>query len=620
MPPQTPVMPSPIVSQSTTLQRIVRPATVETSPLYWRLSRPGSAMPVDSSDEIDLDTYFNSFDEAIWRRYTRIGTIGVELEISGKVRVLLWRHTRQAPPALLAEARAEGRAAMLRITVPPPAHPCGAGRLCLTVVAEADDTALLSGRWTTMGSASAVRLTPVLCTFNRDAPLAALLHRLADDDDVPDLLEEVIVVNNGKPGLAARLGVAALPAPLRDRLVIIEQPNLGGAGGFTRGLLAATDRGATHALLMDDDVALEPESLLRAHAFYGFASRDVVLAGHMLDMFRPTHLYEAGARINDARLWLEPLHFGAELAPPGALNRFLEPAHMHYGAWWFLGLPLALLEQHGWPMPCFIRGDDVEFGRRMHNAGVPQVSMPGLGIWHEPFYAKNGGWHTYYEMRNMLVLACQHLPGTARNRARAVLRMILTELMIFRYRRAALLIKAAEDFLSGPGIFDVSPQDIHASLDPILRRYPAETVPQERVMAERAAETGPRSRTGFAVRLAAAVAGEWIRPVRGTVISVAPQDHVWFRLRGVDGVAVRESWEAERPLFRRSRAAFRDLLAHAVRLAWRMLREMGPAEQRWRDAFPHFTSEAAWRAYFEAHSPDPAVVHEASMKVLARAS
>ena len=90
-------------------------------------------------------------------------------------------------------------------------------------------------------------------------------------------------------------------------------------------------------------------------------------------------------------------------------------------------------------------------------------------------------------------------------------------------------------------------------------------------------------------------------------------------MRGVDGVAVRESWEAERPLFRRSRAAFRDLLAHAVRLAWRMRRDMGAAEERWRKAFPHFTSEAAWRAYFHAHTPEPASVRE-PVAVLARAS
>lgn len=415
----TQLIPVPISHQIITLQRIVSPASTETAPLYWRLSRLGFAMPLKADEEIDLDTYFNSFDEAIWRRYTRIGQIGVELTVSGKVRVLLWRHTRHAAPALLAEARSAGDKANIRIAVPPPSHPCGAGRLCLTIVAEEDGAALVSGRWTTCGAASPVRLSPVLCTFNRDAPLGALLRQLANDEDATLLLHEVIVVNNGKPGLAARLGVAGLPGPLRERLVIIEQPNLGGAGGFTRGLLAATDRGATHALLMDDDVRLEPESLFRTYAFYGFATRDVVLAGHMLDMFRPTHLYEAGARINDARLWLEPLHFGVSLAGPGALNRFLEPTPMHYAAWWFMGLPLSLLERHGWPMPCFIRGDDVEFGRRMHNAGVPQVCMPGLGIWHEPFYAKNGGWHTYYEMRNMLVLACQHLPGSPRSRGQA---------------------------------------------------------------------------------------------------------------------------------------------------------------------------------------------------------
>ena len=54
---------------------------------------------------------------------------------------------------------------------------------------------------------------------------------------------------------------------------IVTNPNLGGAGGFARGLWEHRRRGqATHVLFMDDDVAFEPEVIARTVAFLRFAA------------------------------------------------------------------------------------------------------------------------------------------------------------------------------------------------------------------------------------------------------------------------------------------------------------------------------------------------------------
>ena len=52
---------------------------------------------------------------------------------------------------------------------------------------------------------------------------------------------------------------------------------------------------------------------------------------------------------------------------------------------------LALVEKVGLPLPVFIRGDDVEYGLRLYMRGVDTIVMPGIAVWHEPFYLKIGG-------------------------------------------------------------------------------------------------------------------------------------------------------------------------------------------------------------------------------------
>ena len=590
-----------------TLQRLVRPASAEVAGLYWRhhdkqdgqSSRTSASIP--PGGVLDLDTYFNSFDETVWRRHTVLGELRCTLRVAGAVRVELWRHSRYAPGVLVAEARTpgEGEAQDVVLDVPALPHPRAAGRLALRLVADGSAqqpaARLVAGAWTTTTPLSPVRLMPVICTFDRDGPLADVLTRLEQDADVLAAIAGVVVVNNGSPGLPSRLQASRTVPGLAARLHIVEQDNVGGAGGFTRGLLEARALGATHVILMDDDVIVEPEAVLRTARIYALASEDLVVAGHMLDLFRPTHLYEAGATLNDTKLATVPLHLGAELSHPGSLDRFHDETPMHYNGWWFMGLPLRLLDRVGYPMPCFIRGDDVEFGRRMHDAGVPLVSSAGIGIWHEPFYAKLGSWHVYYEFRNMFVLAARHLPKPAGRIGFIATKWIVAELLMFRYQRAALLIRATEDFLGGPGIYARNPRQVHASLAELRQSYQVERARREMVVRRPHPVVGPRTRAAFLVQLAVALASEWFRPDGGrNVIAVEPRDHLWFRVRRADAVVVREDWEIDEPLYRRSRATFRKLLVHTVKLGLRF-RHAAPVVQAWHDAHADFTSEAAWR-------------------------
>jgi len=588
-----------------TLQRMILRAEPNIFRLYWRTDQPGSAPELSPRASLDLDTYFNSFDEALWRGRTRVGPLRLQLDTRGPARILVWRHSRDAGPVLVAEARTGGGDERVELDIPQPVHSRSAGRLGVSIVAGDDAASLRAGRWLSDVGPGTIRLFPVICTYNREEPLKRLVERLVSDREAFATLSGLVIVNNGHPGLLRRLGWRTMPSELRDKLHVVEQDNLGGAGGFTRGMLEARDAGATHVILMDDDVEIEPESVFRTARLYALAREDMVVGGHMLDLFRPNSLYEAGARLDDRRLSIHPLHHHLDVAAHGVLRHFLDPEPAHYNGWWYMGLPLSLLGRHGLPMPCFIRGDDIEFGRRLYEAGVPTVSTPGIGIWHEPFYAKLGSWHLYYEFRNMLALMSRHVADPAAALQRTALRWILADLLTFRYQRAALIIRAVEDSLAGPDIFARPPQEVHQSLDPIRARYPVARSPRSRILHEPAPPVGPRTRIGFATRLSAALLDEWRRPERNRVIRIQPRDHLWFRVRGADVVVVDERWEADMPTYRRSRAEFRSLLRQTVGLWLRMQRSLPAAVALWKDAHAEFTSESFWRRYL-GMTPAPA--------------
>ncbi|MBL6458345.1 glycosyltransferase [Belnapia sp. T6] len=593
------------------LQRLLLDRPAPLRDLYWQASGRRGAAPVTveagalrlpAGTTLSFDTYFNALFEGAWQAAAQPGRLSLELDASGSLALRVARRVPEVGTVTLAECCLEAMDGPVTLDLPPPpAHPRAAGRVFLEVTALAPGATLRAARWRCPDAVPApVGLALVFCTFNREADLARVLASIAADAEALAAVARIFVVNQGRPGLAAHPAMAGLPARLRQRLEVIEQGNFGGVGGFTRGMLAAREMpGATHVLLMDDDVVLEPESLRRAAAFFAIARPDTALGGHMLDLLQPTRLYEAGARINPGNWALEPLRFHLAIARRGGLDALHQPEPMHYNGWWMFGLPLAMLDRAGLPLPCFIRGDDVEFGRRLHDAGIHTASLPGIAVWHEPFYMRLGGWQLYYETRNMLIAAALHFPRSGRGLAVLLLKRLLGQLLTYRYYSAALILRGAEDYLRGPAVLEEAPWALHASLEREKERFPPVTVAAEQVAPPLRPGPDPRGRARYFARLARAMLRNTLRPAPAApaAVRVPIGDLVWFRLMRHDLVVADTGWETRLPAFRRDRAAFRSLLAEGLRLALRLAREAAPVGAAWQAARPRLTSPAFWRSY-----------------------
>ncbi len=581
------------------LQRLPLGGATPIRPLYWTINGGAARMErglhLSPGATLSSATYFGALFELPWLLYSRAAGFTLRLRFEGEAAVRLWRRCPDGRTVMLAEETAVDNIA-LDVPADTP-HFRQAGYLWFELTALDEPVLLVEGAWTTACRHTNCGLGVVICTYNRQAPLGALLDAIADaaDPSIPC----VIVVNQGTSELAAHPDIAGPASRLGTRLRVIEQANLGGAGGFGRGMLEALDDPAiSHVCLLDDDVRLEPECLRRMAAFFALAQDGVAVGGHMLDSVQPTVLYESGARV--AHNWvLRPLHHGLDLAAPENLARLLDVTPMHFNGWWMFGFDKRLIERVGLPLPCFIRGDDVEFGLRLQRHGVVTVPLPGVAVWHEPFYLKIGGWQLYYETRNALVCAALHQSFAPGHVAVQVLKRLLIHLLTYRYYNAALVVRATGDFLRGPAILDGDPRPLHASLAELQTRYPDAWTPRERVLQGAPVGESPKRYSGFVAVMLLALLRNGLRPTRGPAepARLDVRDLVWFRVIQSDALAVDTYWDRHLPTYRRDRAAFTRLLRDGLREVWRLYRAANRIPGEWHGAAPRLTSVAFWRRY-----------------------
>jgi galactofuranosylgalactofuranosylrhamnosyl-N-acetylglucosaminyl-diphospho-decaprenol beta-1,5/1,6-galactofuranosyltransferase len=602
------------------IQRTVFPREPRLQSLYYRIVRASqSGRELEFPDRFSAripggtclatDTYFNSFFESYWRCYARVSRLSLGLTVSGIGSVRLVRRSAVAGSSVLASANFGPREARVELEVPEPAvHFREAGLLHFELTARSAEVRILGATWAALDAQCVpVRLVAGYCTFNREKLLAGNIETLLGDPGVAALLERVVVVDQGTRKLKQHTAFAALPPAVQANVQVLEQGNYGGAGGFTRSILEAVALPrATHMLLMDDDAVLEPESVFRAAAFLGLARSEIAVGAPMLDMLRPLEIHEAGGRMQGPRLGTETLLNRYPVATQDALLTFQEIARTDYNAWWFFAFPLRAVERVGLPLPLFVRGDDAEFGCRLLKSGIPTVTMPGLGVWHEPFYLKTGSWHPYYDLRNMLILTALHYPQSRRRVVQTFLGRLLNRILLLDYFGATLLCEAVDDYCRGPEVLADDPQKVHKKLLALQKELVAAELPRDRPLPTATAAT-PRTPVGWAIRLLRCLGRQLLHsgpkedaPPR-TAIKMA--DARWWTLGLADAVAL-DDWHASSyAVRRRSRQHFTRLLARGIGCGARLGYDFSAVAESWRAAQPHLTSLAFWQDYLDIQHP-----------------
>ncbi|MDR2650268.1 MAG: polysaccharide pyruvyl transferase family protein [Clostridiales bacterium] len=246
------------------------------------------------------------------------------------------------------------------------------------------------------------------------------------------------------------------------QLKVYPNPNTGGAGGFTRGMietLGLKERGefdATHILFMDDDVTILPESIKRTYALLRlmkYECKERFISGAMLDMNQMNILYEDVGFIDretcDYHPIKQPLHL--HLYDNVLWNEENYEFGSHYAAWWYCCAPISFISKERLSLPLFIRGDDVEFSLR-NNAEF--ITLNGICLWHMAFTNKISFVMEHY-LTNRNKLFIQAVGNVLKDypAVKRIDRRFFVELRCFNYSGAEMLMDAFEDFLKGPEFF-----------------------------------------------------------------------------------------------------------------------------------------------------------------------
>jgi galactofuranosylgalactofuranosylrhamnosyl-N-acetylglucosaminyl-diphospho-decaprenol beta-1,5/1,6-galactofuranosyltransferase len=582
---------------------------------------PRRSAVITAGRRVSFATYFNAFPASYWRRWTTVSSVTLRIRVAGESRIILYRSTAKGyshqVETILVESD-EPTTLQRTLTLDPFID---GGWYWFDIVAGPRGATLIEADWLGLADrAAAGRVSLGITTFNEPDFMLEQLRTLGEMTDLHDVIDRIYVIDQGSDKVVQRPTFTEATKKLGDRVEVVEQGNLGGSGGFARAMDETVRAGrASYVLLMDDDVKLDPEGILRAVTFADLARRPTIVGGHMFSMYDRSTLHAYAESIEPWTWWwgwapnTKPKHdFGRRnLQNTPWLHR---RADGDYNGTWMCLIPTSVIAEIGLIAPMFIKWDDAEYGVRARDHGIPTVSLPGVGCWQVPWDDKDDArdWQAYYHLRNRLVSALLHSPckdggalvGECRERQ-------LQALLSMQYSVAALQQLAIEDVLSGPDHLHRELATKIGQIRQLRTRYPdsghevdleSYPPPRRRAPDQLRTKTSPTSKISLATKAASGVLHQFRAPEPGAAerpqLALPYQDASWWVVAKLDSALVSSADGTSAAWLRRDRRQFRTLGLRGLALHRRLRKQWSKLAAEYRAAADDFDSPQRWRQTF----------------------
>ena len=574
---------------------------------------------------LSFATYFNAFPASYWRRWTVVEKVRLVVRIKGVAKVLVYRSSARGTRQQVASQSAKD---FTTLTFDLDLKPFGdGGWYWFDIVAGKRAARLDSAEWQVQGPpARPGRLSIGVTTLNRTDYCKALIDAVGSAPDLRAQLDKLYIVDQGSQRVEDEPGWTESAAVLGDQLQVIHQANLGGSGGFSRGMyetVKAAD--STYHMMLDDDVNIEPEGIVRALIFATYCRRPTLVGGHMFDMFNRSVLHTWGEVVEP---W--PWRFGPArdlgYRHDFSVHGIREMPWLHrrvdvdYNGWWMCLVPTEVIREIGLALPVFIKWDDAEYGLRAQAAGYPTVTLPGAAVWHVSWDEKDDtiDWQAYYHQRNRMVVALLYSPyknggGLLPTSAQFDVKHAFS----MQYYPEELRLKALGDVLSGPDhlhrkLASTLPElraaasrhdDAQYSSDPDAYPVPGLSKPPRKGRQPSAPSRG------MLLPWAVVTAVKQLRPPaklsRHKPQAVVPHaKSQWWVLSQLDSAVVTKADGTGAAWYRRRPDRFRRQMLQSARLYALMRSNWSALSNLYRSELAHFTSFEEWAKTFGADSTD----------------
>lgn len=444
--------------QEVRLQNVLFPTEIYCEEMYLRASYKSSQhepFVVPRGGRVRTDTYMNAFDIGTWKKYTDISNLSLCIKVHGSVTIAcFWEGKNRKPVRLFKEyINAKEEKEDKRSFPIVEFYKMKEGILYFELWAETDS--VLEAWFATESKAERqIKLSLVICTYKRKKQLEQIIKVLkkgrknkafcqqeSETEDTGNWLKTFIVDN-----------ASEIEDAYGDGIVVCHNPNLGGSGGFSKGMDEVVsnlhDFEATHVILMDDDVVIQMESFYRLRRLLTFLKPEYeaeVISGRMFRMDKPWVQYTAVEIWNDGDIG----HVGwnQDMTERQYLWDMNDNTGGEYSGWWFACFPIGFVKNNR-PLPFFLHCDDVEYGLR--HGGTP-IILNGIQVWHETYEYRQSPVIAYYDYRNSLIVNALH--GSAKADKKQVWKQFkqkITEVHVKKdYILEYFLIRAFRDYLRG---------------------------------------------------------------------------------------------------------------------------------------------------------------------------
>ncbi|GMA20324.1 glycosyltransferase [Arsenicicoccus piscis] len=578
------------------------------------------SVKVRAGRRMSLGSYFNAFPASYWRRWTVADHVRLTVRTSGDGNLIVYKSNARGNRQRVESVRVSGAGTVHSFDLPLTTFGDG-GWYWFDLVAGTEALVLDGADWSVLaGDQPFGRTTLAVTTFNRPDYCVRTIGAVAGDADLRSVLDELIIVDQGNQKVEAEDGFEAVAAELGDQLRVINQPNLGGSGGFARGQYEAVTQGRSdYVILLDDDINLEPESIIRLTAFADMCRKPTLVGGHMFDLLNRSALHTFGEIVEPYR-WQPALPAANQILGHDFNRRGLrETPWLHqrvdvdYNGWWMCLIPTKVIKEIGLSLPIFIKWDDSEYGLRAKEAGYPTVSLPGAAVWHVSWLDKDDlvGWQAYFHERNRIMTALMHsrFPHGGDVLRNSELND-LKHLVSMQYYTMTGRLKAQEDLLAGPDrLHEILPKRLgelradaanhdDSVLKPEFDQYPMVRSPKPR-RPRKVEQPGPGT---VALEGLKAVARQF-RPLRpgaydNPQTQVAHKDNKWWNVAQHDSALVTNAEGTGIAWYRRRPEQMRSMLMQSSLNHARLLAEWKSLRETYQEALPRITSFEAWEKTF----------------------
>lgn len=480
------------MNKNVKLQNILLPLT-ESDQKYFKMYYAEDDHKVDVENKcvrlakgevLDCSAYFNSISYGKWMEYTNLKEISLHLDIKGDFTLSLMVYgalgqhkdldklkepeeylysykyvnkDEDIPPFIgeVVFSKDYSMAERGEVTV---VIPKNAGIIVGFKIVPHAETAFFGGHYDGVIDDADVRdvcLSLATTTFKKEDFIRPNVQLLKDkiintDEEIAKNFY-VHVVDNGR---------TLTPEEIEgDQVFLHPNPNVGGSGGFSRGMIESLrqkGKKPTHVLLMDDDVIVQPESIIRTYNLLKLVKdkyKDAFVSGAMLFYEKMQVQHEDVGFIDEfgaygpKKSWLDHYFFNDVIRNEAVWK----DRDYEYAGWWYCCIPTSIAREDNLPLPLFIRGDDVEYSLRNK---AQFLTMNGICVWHMGFTQKfNAMMELYQVMRNSLAFQAFADVATDIDFAARIKRFFRTEILRFNYDSAELLLDALEDFMKGPEFY-----------------------------------------------------------------------------------------------------------------------------------------------------------------------